>query len=217
MDRCCWNLRTILAWSKILKCTSVISDVRVHPFSFFLKLFCVSAVWEGKQGKAMSKRMKIILYTFFISLQVPEQRAHKCSSKKYQSVMLAIMSLHQIMMTIWFSFLSFFFAYQCVNQLASETRSVMKGNHSRKTAAFVRVCWNLFSIKVTFFSLHNVWIHRIHSFTIKNLFLWESFPFQLLSDAMLKETTTYWGQHIFSAIKESETDLYLIEEVKETL
>ncbi|XP_071796501.1 VPS35 endosomal protein-sorting factor-like [Asterias amurensis] len=29
---------------------------------------------------------------------------------------------------------------QCVNQLAAETRTVMKGNHSRKTAAFVRAC-----------------------------------------------------------------------------
>ncbi|XP_038064522.1 VPS35 endosomal protein-sorting factor-like [Patiria miniata] len=29
---------------------------------------------------------------------------------------------------------------QCVNQLATETRTVMKGNHSRKTAAFVRAC-----------------------------------------------------------------------------
>lgn len=28
---------------------------------------------------------------------------------------------------------------QTVNQLAMETRRVMKGNHSRKTAAFVRV------------------------------------------------------------------------------
>ncbi|KAJ8038159.1 UPF0505 protein C16orf62-like [Holothuria leucospilota] len=29
---------------------------------------------------------------------------------------------------------------QCVNQLAAETRTLMKGNHSRKTAAFIRAC-----------------------------------------------------------------------------
>ncbi|XP_072043735.1 VPS35 endosomal protein-sorting factor-like isoform X2 [Amphiura filiformis] len=29
---------------------------------------------------------------------------------------------------------------QCVNQLAGETRSVVKGNHSRKTSSFVRAC-----------------------------------------------------------------------------
>nr|XP_008122571.1 PREDICTED: UPF0505 protein C16orf62 [Anolis carolinensis] len=51
----------------------------------------------------------------------------------------------------------------CVNQLAMETRKVMKGNHSRKTAAFVRACVAFCFITIpsltSIFSRLNLYLH----------------------------------------------------------